>query len=162
MIGCNQKVTLADRSKLNFTMATLLEIMRITTIAPFAFPHSVTIDTVFRGYILEKDTVALINLHSVSMEESYWGDPEVFRPDRLLNKDNILDKEKTNHIIPFGLGRRKCIAEHLANMELFLLFTTLMQKCSFTKVSEDCLNLDPVQGLVWRPKPFRVIVEERH
>ena len=36
------------------------------------------------------------------MEESYWKDPEIFRPERHLNDDGKL--VKTDHLLPFGAG----------------------------------------------------------
>ena len=64
------------------------------------------------------------------------------------------------HIVPFGLGQRKCIGEHLAKMEFFLIFSTLMQRCSFSRAEGDILSTEPVRELINRPKPFQAIVKK--
>lgn len=44
-----------------------------------------------------------MNIYSINMEESYWGDPHVFRPERHLDEDfNLI---KSDHFIPFGSGK---------------------------------------------------------
>ena len=162
VIGSSCRIEIADRSRLNFTWATILEVMRITTIVPFALPHSPAADTEISGFRVDKNCVAIINLHSIHMDEEFWKDPKTFRPGRLLDKDNGIAKEMANHIVPFGLGRRKCIGEHLAKMELFLIFSTLMQRCSFSRAEGDILSTEPLRELIYRPKPFRAIVTERN
>lgn len=43
------------------------------------------------------------NLWSVLMDPEYWGDPEVFRPERFLDATagNLIKGER---LIPFGIG----------------------------------------------------------
>ena len=161
-IGSSRRIEFTDRSRLNYTWATILEVMRITTVVPFSLPHSTTTNTELNGFSIDKDSVALVNLHSIHMDELFWKDPEDFRPDRLLDKDNGISKEMANHIVPFGLGRRRCIGEQLAKMELFLLFTSLMQRCSLSKDEGDIISTEPVRELVYRPKPFRAVVRKRN
>lgn len=52
--------------------------------------------------MLLQGAVVQINLHSVHNEKSYWGDPEVFRPERHFNAEGKV--EKTDHFIPFAIG----------------------------------------------------------
>lgn len=44
-----------------------------------------------------------VNLHSIHNEKSFWGDPDVFRPERHIGHDGKLIR--TDHFIPFGIGR---------------------------------------------------------
>ena len=150
-----------DRSRLKYTWATLLEVMRITTMVPFSLPHSTTTNTELNGLRIDKDSVVLFNLLSIHMDELFWTDPENFRPERFLDGGNEILKEKVKHVVPFGLGRRRCLGEQLAKMELFLLFTTLMQKCSFSKYEKDIISTEPVRELVYRPQPYRAVVKKR-
>ena len=161
VVGCSRKVDTTDRPKLRYTEATIYEVLRLADMVPFVLPHSVMGDTVLNGYQIGKDTVAMMNFNSMHFEKSFWGDPEVFRPSRLIDANNELDKEKLKHIAPFGLGRRRCIGEHLAKMEVFLLFSTLMQRCCFRKPKGDVLDFEPLRELLYRPKSFKAIVIER-
>ena len=64
-----------------------------------------------------------------------WGDPENFRPERFLDEHgNIIKREE---LIPFSIGRRICLGESLAKMELFLYLATLFQKFEFLPASPD-------------------------
>lgn len=161
IVGCSRKVHLSDRKKLNFTVATILEIMRITSVVPLSLPRMATMNTKLNGISIKEGFVALVNIHSIHMEESFWEDPEVFRPERLLKNNCEIDKEKAKHIVPFGLGRRRCVGEQLAEINIFLLFCNLMQRCTFSAVEDGEIDLNPVPGLVYHPKPFRAIVKQR-
>lgn len=62
-------------------------------------------------------------------------------------------------------GRRACLGESLARMELFLFFTSLLQHFRFTPppgVSEDQLDLTPVVGITLAPKPQQLCAIRRH
>ncbi len=47
--------------------------------------------------------MAFINIYSVHMDKKYWGDPEIFRPERHLNSDGKLSVHP-DHFLPFGAG----------------------------------------------------------
>ena len=157
-----RQIETTDRSKLNYTWATVLEVMRITSNVPFALPRSAVADTEINGYRIDKDTFTMVNLHSIHMDREFWKDPEAFRPDRFLNEDKSISKEMMSHVVTFGLGRRKCVGEHLAKMNIFLIFTLLMQRCSFSKVEGELISTEPTGVIVFLPKPFRVVVKERY
>lgn len=44
-----------------------------------------------------------MNIHSVHLDDKYWTDPEVFRPERHLN-ENGTAVVKTDHLLAFGAG----------------------------------------------------------
>ncbi|XP_045211464.2 cytochrome P450 1A1-like [Mercenaria mercenaria] len=161
VIGSGCRIELRDKSRLTYTEATILEVMRMTTIIPFAVPKLTIKDTTLGGYDIDKGTVVFFNLHSVSYDKEFWGDPQTFRPERLIDENNRLNVEKCNHILPFGLGRRRCVGEFLARMELFLLFTNVIRRCRFSKPAGESYDMEPDPGLVYSPKAFRVLVEDR-
>ena len=45
-----------------------------------------------------------MNIYTVHLDETYWCDPEVFRPERHLNADGT-SVVKTDHFLPFGAGK---------------------------------------------------------
>ena len=158
----DRRVEFTDRSSLNYTWATILEVMRITSIVPFSLPHSTMADTELNGFRIDKDTVVVVNLQSIHMDEQFWNkDPEKFRPDRFLDGNHVISNEMVRHVVPFGLGRRRCPGEQLAKMELFLFFASLMQSCIFSKYEGDAISTEPVRELVYRPQPYRAVVEKR-
>ncbi|XP_013400906.1 cytochrome P450 2K3-like [Lingula anatina] len=67
------------------------------------------------------------------------------------------DKEGT-----YFTGRRVCLGESLAKMELFLFFTNLLQQFSFTiPAGEEKPSLKSQWSIVRSPRPFRVEVHRR-
>ncbi|KAL4230547.1 cytochrome P450 1 subfamily A member 2 [Mactra antiquata] len=156
-----RKVSLKDKKNLPYVEAVFLEVSRMVPPLPFALPHYAIMDAKIGDYDVDKDTVVILNYYSVHYDEKYWGDPDNFRPERFFTKENTLDSDKCAHVLQFGTGRRKCIGDVIAKMNVFLSFATIMQRCNFIKPSGEELDLNPVPGLVYHPKDFRVLVKER-
>ncbi|XP_071485173.1 cytochrome P450 2U1-like [Diadema antillarum] len=129
-IDAGRMPSLSDRAELPYTEATLLEIQRIASVAPLAVPHASTKDAVIGGYVIPKGTVILSNIWAIHHDPNLWENPDQFNPERFLDKETN-QLRRRNELIPFCIGRRKCIGEQLANAELFLLFTHLMQRFHF-------------------------------
>lgn len=162
IVGTNRSVMLKDKPELVFTNAVLLEVMRFVSQVPFSLPHYAMKNAKIQGFDVDKDTVVIFNLYSVHHEISFWGDPEIFRPERFISDRKSLDKEKCNHIFAFGHGRRRCVGEILAQMNLFISFSNVMQKCKFIKPADEQLDITPIPGLVYTPKPYKVLVQVRN
>lgn len=58
------------------------------------------------------------------MDPTLWDEPEDFRPSRFLNSEGKVTKPE--YFLPFGVGRRMCLGDVLARMELFLFFSSLL------------------------------------
>lgn len=129
VIGRDRIPSLTDKGCLPFTEATIMEVQRMTVVVPLAIPHMASQTTVFRGYTIPKGTVIIPNLWSVHRDPSVWDCPDDFNPSRFLDEQGKLLRRE--YFIPFGIGRRVCMGEQLAKMELFLMFTNLMQAFTF-------------------------------
>uniref|UniRef100_A0AC35FHJ9 Cytochrome P450 n=1 Tax=Panagrolaimus sp. PS1159 TaxID=55785 RepID=A0AC35FHJ9_9BILA len=78
----------------------------------------VTKDTKIHGYNIPVDTLITHQISTVSMNEKYFPEPEKFRPERFLDKNGKFFQPP--ELIPFGVGKRACLGEGLARLELYL------------------------------------------
>ncbi|CAH1261513.1 CYP2J2 [Branchiostoma lanceolatum] len=127
-IGQDVTPSISHRSLLPYTEAVITEVMRINPIAATGAMHNTSNDTTLFGYDIPKDTVVFPNLWAVLHDPEVYPEPDVFKPERFLDDSKF---KKGDTFIPFSLGRRACLGEQLARMELFLFFTSLMQHFTF-------------------------------
>ncbi|XP_078694161.1 cytochrome P450 2D6-like [Branchiostoma floridae x Branchiostoma belcheri] len=153
--------TLSHRPQLPYVNACLLETMRIRTLLPLSVPHATSQDVKVQEFDIPEGTKILLNMQSVHMDSAYWPDPERFDPERFLDAEgNVINKPDS--FLPFGGGRRVCLGEQLAKMELFLFFSTLLQSFTF-KLPEGAPppNTDGVLGITLKPLPFKLCAIQR-
>ncbi|XP_063051806.1 cytochrome P450 2K4-like [Engraulis encrasicolus] len=146
-----------DRRSLPYTDAVIHEIQRVANIAPMSIPHITSCDVTFQGYFIEKGTSVIPLLTSVLRDEEEWETPRSFYPEHFL--DDKGQFVKRDAFLPFSAGRRVCLGEGLARMELFLFFTTLLQRFRFAPpagVSEEQLDLTPAVGFTLHPSPHKL------
>ncbi|XP_028979787.2 cytochrome P450 2K1-like [Esox lucius] len=161
VIGSRQPL-IEDRKNLPYTDAVIHEIQRVANIAPLALPHVTSRDITFQGYFIKKGTFVIPLLASVLMDESEWETPHAFNPAHFLNEKGQFVKRDA--FMPFSAGRRVCLGESLARMELFLFFTSLLQRFRFSPppgVTEDDLDLTPVVGITLSPLPHQLCAVTR-
>ncbi|XP_021488969.1 cytochrome P450 2U1 isoform X5 [Meriones unguiculatus] len=115
---------------------------------------------ILQGYTIPKGTIVLPNLWAIHRDPAIWEKPDDFCPNRFLDEQGRLLKRET--FIPFGIGKRVCMGEQLAKMELFLMFVSLMQSFTFAlpEGSEKPIMTGRF-GLTLAPHPFNVTVSKR-
>uniref|UniRef100_A0A914UYU2 Uncharacterized protein n=1 Tax=Plectus sambesii TaxID=2011161 RepID=A0A914UYU2_9BILA len=124
VIGRDRDVIMADKPTLPYTMATINEVQRRANLFPFNVPHTTTQEVTLAGFQIPKDTIIQPLISCVHRDEQYFPSPDLFQPERFLNSDGSL--KKVEQLVPFSLGKRQCMGESLARMELFLLFANFM------------------------------------
>ncbi|XP_075717018.1 cytochrome P450 2K1-like isoform X2 [Rhinoderma darwinii] len=139
------------RVQMPFTNAVIHEIQRFSDVVPLNLGHETTKDVTFKGYLIPKGTYIIPLLSSVLRDETQFEKPEEFYPNHFLDQEgNFIKKDA---FMPFSAGRRVCVGETLARMELFIFFTSLLQKFTFRLPSGDTdVDLSSVVGLTNAPK----------
>jgi len=164
-LAANQQVTMEDENKLPYTCSVIKEILRKSSIVSKGIPHRSNADIEINGYIIPKDTLVFGNLMRIHHDPRYWKDPMEFNPDRFY------DKEKNqcignNNMGPFGIGKRVCLGQTLAERELFLFFVGLMKAFNFEPSPEHKLpacdyNAGPKGNLIRIPPLYKVVLKSR-
>ncbi|XP_076439979.1 cytochrome P450 2J5-like [Babylonia areolata] len=154
-IGSGRLPTLQDKLDLPYLEATIMEVQRKVNIVPFGILRSVSQDFVFHDYLIPKDAVIMPLMESALSDDQMWGDPEAFRPERFLDGSG-----KCIHpaqFIPFSLGRRMCLGESLAKMELFLFLSAMIQRFIFLPPEDGTLpSLQGILGITVGNQPFKM------
>ncbi|XP_006261727.2 cytochrome P450 2K6 [Alligator mississippiensis] len=150
------------RTKMPYTDAVVHEIQRTANILPLSAPHMTTVDVTLKGYFIPKGTYIIPFLGSVLKDKSQWEKPDTFYPEHFLDSEGKFVKKEA--FLPFSAGRRICAGETLAKMELFLFFTSLLQRFTFQPapgLSTSDLDLTPAAGLRRAPMPHEICAVPR-
>ncbi|KAG9340516.1 hypothetical protein JZ751_021336 [Albula glossodonta] len=130
VVGTMRSPSSNDRQNMPYTNAVIHEIQRSMDIAPTSVPHKVMKDTEFKNYFIPEGTMVIPLLSSALSDPELWKTPDGFDPENFLNEDGSF--KKNDGFLAFGLGKRVCVGEGLARVELFLFFTSLLQRFTFT------------------------------
>ncbi|XP_027730858.1 cytochrome P450 2W1-like isoform X1 [Vombatus ursinus] len=161
VLGASRLPEYEDQKALPYTNAVLHEIQRFIALLPHV-PHSTSVDTHFRGYFLPKGTPVIPLLTSVLLDQTQWETPNEFNPSHFLDADGNFVKKAA--FLPFSIGRRVCVGESLAKMEMFLFFVTLLQRFTFHPppgIQESDLDITPEATFMMRPQPQSVCAVPR-
>ncbi|KAG7189775.1 hypothetical protein KM043_017438 [Ampulex compressa] len=153
VVGRTRPPTLQDFSSLPMIEAFLTEVQRFLILAPLGVPHKTMNSITLNGYRIPRDTIVLLDFHSVHNDKAQWDRPEEFRPQRFLDENGQFCPNNAN--MPFGLGKRRCPGEALARSSLFLFFTYAIHYFHF-EISPAHGKPDPegYDGFVISPKPY--------
>ncbi|KAF4021738.1 hypothetical protein G4228_013914 [Cervus hanglu yarkandensis] len=158
VLGESRQPSMAARESMPYTNAVIHEVQRMGNILPLNVPREVTADTTLAGYHLPKGTMVLTNLTALHRDPAEWATPGTFNPEHFLENGQFKKREA---FLPFSLGKRMCLGEQLARTELFIFFTSLLQKFTFRPPDNEELSLKFRMGLTLSPVSHRLCAVPR-
>ncbi|XP_036447047.1 LOW QUALITY PROTEIN: cytochrome P450 2B2-like [Colossoma macropomum] len=160
VLGFDRSPCMEDRTQLPYTYATVYEIQRCASITPLGLIHQTTEPALLRGYHLPKGSTIMVNLNAILTDKEHWKYPDTFNPENFLDEKGQFCRNDA--FLPFSLGPRVCLGESLAKMELFIFFTSLLQRLKFSwPPGAPRPNMDGIVGVVRSPFPFNTICRSR-
>ncbi|CAH1778837.1 unnamed protein product [Owenia fusiformis] len=163
-IPADKSPTLADREKLPFTEAVILENFRFMSPAPLGVAHKTTCNTTLRRYKIPKDTQIWTNVWAAHHDPRYFTDPLTFKPERFLNSDGKAYKlADVKSLFPFGVGKRSCLGEKIGMDRIFLFVSNMMHRLRFVPANKNNIPSCDLKtfntAITYQSPPFCLKVE---
>ncbi|KAB7495603.1 Cytochrome P450 2A3 [Armadillidium nasatum] len=124
--------------------ATINEVQRHCSLVPLGIFRCATDDLKLEGYDIPKGTVVLSSLAALShRDRTYFKDPDEFDPSRFID-ENGKYIPTCDGFQAFGIGKRQCLGEQFARMELYFIIGALLQNFTFSAPEgENPISLEP-------------------
>ncbi|XP_019198419.1 PREDICTED: cytochrome P450 76C4-like [Ipomoea nil] len=164
VIGQKRWVEEKDMPNLPYIQAIVKETMRLHPVAPMLVAHLCREDCKVAGYDIPKGTQVLVSVWTITRDPVSWDNPNEFIPDRFIGKD-IDVKGCDFELLPFGVGRRMCLAYSLGLKVIQASLTNFLHGFNWklpNDVTPENLNMDENIGLSTRKKiSLTTVIEPR-
>uniref|UniRef100_A0A8C0GDY9 unspecific monooxygenase n=1 Tax=Chelonoidis abingdonii TaxID=106734 RepID=A0A8C0GDY9_CHEAB len=134
VIGQRRSPCMVDQSQMPYTDAVVHEIQRVIALVPLGVSRAVARDVHLKQYVIPKGTTIFPALKSVLYNSREFPNPEQFNLRHFLDENDAF--KKSDFFMPFSVGKRICVGEGLARVELFLVLTTILQNCTIDSKSQ--------------------------
>jgi len=162
VLGYDTEISLNHKDSLPYLEATIYETHRYCSFAMAGVPHATSKDIQLGGHTIPKGTHVYACAVLCHKDPNYWKEPEKFQPERFIDENGKFKPQKES-FMPFGIGRRQCLGEALARMELYFFSAVLLQKFHFAAPEGSTIDLEPKQyPLVHYPKEQKIFITSRN
>ncbi len=117
---------MSDKPNLHYLNAVLHESLRATCLGGAGVPHYTSADIHVKDFVIPKDTIIFGSLYHVLHNKKYFENPHLFNPERFLNEKGHFVPSK--HMVAFGVGKRVCLGQGLAEQEFFLFAAGILSQ----------------------------------
>ncbi|CAD5209392.1 unnamed protein product [Bursaphelenchus okinawaensis] len=130
VIGSDRVITMSDKNDLPYMNALVNEVQRCSNLVAENVLRVASNDYNLNGYEIKKGQICIAQISAMLEDPEYFPEPKSFKPERFLDaKGQVM---KVDALMPFGVGKRSCLGEALARMELFLFMANLIHLYTFS------------------------------
>jgi cytochrome P450 len=113
-----------------YLLATVQEVLRHSPVFLFAAPRAVVAPIEIGGWVYSPPAHLLGCTYLMQHDSKHYPDPHEFRPERFLEAP-----PSPRTWLPWGGGRRRCVGQHLAMLEMQTVLRTALSECLVMPVS---------------------------
>ncbi len=151
-----RRPTADDLARLPWTTACVQESQRYFS-AVWIVAREAVEDDVISGHHIRRGTTVVLPIHHIHHDPRWWPDPENFDPTRFLG--DVAKNRPRSVYLPFGGGRRVCIGQSFALMEMVLMTAIISRRFTFDLQPDRRVELEAT--LTLRPKHGLAVVGRR-
>ncbi|KAI0770513.1 cytochrome P450 [Fomes fomentarius] len=126
VVGPTRLPKYADRKNLPYVNAIVKETLRWHVVVPLGFPHVNDADDEYKGYVIPKKSIVMVNVWSITRDPTMYPNPERFDPERYLKDGKPTPDATDPTTIAFGFGRRSCPGKHFVDAALFIYIASAL------------------------------------
>ncbi|KAK4941197.1 hypothetical protein LTR10_018870 [Elasticomyces elasticus] len=151
--------------KVPYLSALYKECLRFYTVSASGLPHETMRDVNYGCSTIPKGTIVYFNNEAINHDDQFYGDGNVFRPERWLEEPLISTKGLTH--VAYGPGPRICPALHISNHIMYAVLMRLILDYRIIADEKappvtDGIFFGPgVEGLNKTPYPFKLYFKPR-
>ncbi|CAD5221443.1 unnamed protein product [Bursaphelenchus okinawaensis] len=149
---------MADRKDLHYVNAFVNEAQRCASILPINLPHQTTRNVEIDGKMLPKGTIILPQISAIMHDPEVFDSPSTFNPDRFIDENGRF--KQIDEVIPFSIGKRACLGEGFARMEVFLITANLLNRYRIS-VGDKPPSAMGIANYIARLRPYTCHIEVR-
>ena len=140
--------------------AVLHESMRVAALVGTGVAHYTTADVPVGKHVIPKDTIVFGSLYHIMNDPEHFKNPHVFKPERFIDGEGKFVPDE--QVAPFGVGKRICLGQTLAEKEFYIFFAGFIQQFELQRDSRKMLPSylmdDTFPKGVLRTVPFYTVV----
>ncbi len=95
-----------------------------------------------REWVLPPGTVVILSPYTSHRQPAFWEEPDRFDPARFADEAAV-KRAQRHRYFPFGGGRRICIGEHFAILEMVTILAVLLSRCRFERAERGPIGMIP-------------------
>ncbi|CAD5211130.1 unnamed protein product [Bursaphelenchus okinawaensis] len=160
VVGSDRTITLSDKPGLTYLCATINETQRIANLLPQNIWRRVDEDVTVNNTTVKKGTCIIPQISAVLYDDNVYKDPKTFNPNRFLDQKGQVKVD--DNFMPFSIGRRSCLGESLAKMELFLFMANILNCFKISSEDGIPINVERRLGVTVQMDTFNLKFTPRH